>query len=70
MSNVWITGAARTPIGRFLGELTPFSAPELAGIAIRASMERSGVQPDEIDEVVLGNPFVPLGVGISELQSP
>jgi acetyl-CoA C-acetyltransferase len=55
MSNVWITGAARTPIGRFLGELTPFSAPELAGIAIRASMERSGVQPDEIDEVVLGN---------------
>ncbi len=55
MSNVWITGAARTPIGRFLGELTPFSAPELAGVAIRASMERSGVQPDEIDEVVLGN---------------
>ena len=55
MSNVWITGAARTPIGRFLGELTPFSAPELAGIAIRASVERSGVQPDEIDEVVLGN---------------
>ena len=47
MSNVWITGAARTPIGRFLGELAPFSAPQLAGVAIRASMERSGAQPDD-----------------------
>ncbi|MBM3966585.1 MAG: thiolase family protein [Planctomycetes bacterium] len=55
MSNVWITGSARTPIGRFLGELASFSAPELAGVAIRATMERSGAGPDEIDEVVLGN---------------
>ena len=55
MNNVWITGAARTPIGRFLGELAPFSAPELAGVSIRGSLERSGFQPEDIDEVILGN---------------
>jgi acetyl-CoA C-acetyltransferase len=57
-----IVGAARTPIGRFLGGLSPLTAPELGGIAIRAAVERSGVDPAEIADVVLGN-VVSAGLG-------
>lgn len=49
-----ILGGARTPIGRFLGALSSFSAAELGGIALRAALERSGVAPEEVDHVVLG----------------
>src|SRR3569833_636455 len=38
-----IVSAVRTPIGRFLGGLSPLSAPELGGIAIRAAVERAGI---------------------------
>jgi len=57
-----IVGAARTPIGRFLGGLSPLSAPELGGIAIRAAVERSGIDPNEIGDVILGN-VVSAGLG-------
>lgn len=57
-----IVGAARTPIGRFLGGLAPLSAPELGGIAIRAAIERAGIDPAEIDDVILGN-VVSAGLG-------
>jgi acetyl-CoA C-acetyltransferase len=50
-----IVGAARTPIGKFLGALAPMSAPELGAIAIRAAVERSGVSVADIDEVIMGN---------------
>ncbi len=50
-----IVGAARTPIGRYLGGLAPLSAPELGAIAIRAALQRSGVPGDQIDEVILGH---------------
>ena len=50
-----IVGAARTPIGRYLGGLAPLSAPELGAIAIRAALQRSGVPADQIDEVILGH---------------
>ena len=50
-----ILGGVRTPIGRFLGGLSPLPAPELGGIAIRAALERSGVDPASVDEVILGN---------------
>jgi acetyl-CoA C-acetyltransferase len=49
-----IVGAARTPIGRYLGGLAPLSAPELGAIAIRAALQRSGVPADQIDEVIFG----------------
>src|SRR5215475_8743270 len=49
-----IVGAARTPIGRFLGGLAPLSAPELGAIAIRAALERSGVPADQVQEVIMG----------------
>jgi acetyl-CoA C-acetyltransferase len=50
-----ILGAARTPIGRYLGGLAPLTAPELGGIAIRTAVARSGVVPSAIQEVIVGN---------------
>jgi len=50
-----IVGAARTPIGRYLGALSSLSAPQLGGIAIREAVRRSGVAPDRIQEVIMGN---------------
>jgi acetyl-CoA C-acetyltransferase len=62
MSDVVIVGAARTPIGAFLGGLAPLAAPKLGAIAIRAALERSGVPFEAIDEVYMGN-VVQAGVG-------
>jgi acetyl-CoA C-acetyltransferase len=59
---VVIVGAARTPIGAFLGSLAPLTAPRLGAIAIRAALERAGVAPDAVDEVVMGN-VLQAGVG-------
>ena len=50
-----IVSAARTPIGRYLGALAPLTAPELGAIAIRAALERSGVAPEKVDEVIMGH---------------
>jgi acetyl-CoA C-acetyltransferase len=49
-----VVGAARTPIGGFLGELKDASAPELGAVAIRAALERAGIDGDAIDEALLG----------------
>ena len=57
-----IVSAARTPIGKFLGALSPLSAPELGAIAIRAALERSRVPADLIEEVIMGN-VIQGGVG-------
>jgi len=50
-----IVSATRTPIGRFMGGLSPLSAPELGAVAIRAALDRSGVELDDIDEAIMGN---------------
>jgi len=50
-----IVSAARTPVGRFLGGLTPVKAPELGAVAIRAAIARAGIDAGEIQDVVLGN---------------
>ena len=44
-----IVSTARTPIGKLSGALASFSAMDLGGIAIRAALERAGVEPDQID---------------------
>jgi acetyl-CoA C-acetyltransferase len=62
VSEVVIVGAARTPIGAFLGSLAPLAAPKLGAIAIRAALERSGISDDKIDEVYMGN-VIQAGVG-------
>ena len=49
-----IISAARTPVGKFLGSLKGFTAPELGAIAVRESVKRAGVKPEEVDEVIMG----------------
>ena len=49
-----IISAARTPVGKFQGSLKGFSATELGGIAIKAAVERAGLQPADIDEAIMG----------------
>ena len=50
-----IVGAARTPIGKFLGGLSSLSAPELGGIAIREALKRSKVPAEDVQEVIMGH---------------
>src|SRR5437667_3151394 len=50
-----IVGAARTPIGKFLGALSPLSAPELGAIAIREALKRSKVPTEDVQEVIMGH---------------
>src|SRR6266571_7149506 len=57
-----IVGAARTPTGKFLGSLASFSAPQLGAIAIKEAVHRSGIDPEAIEEVIMGN-VVSAGVG-------
>ncbi len=57
-----ILGSARTPQGKFLGVLSSLTAAELGKIAVRAAVERSGIDAAEVDEVILGN-VVSAGVG-------
>jgi acetyl-CoA C-acetyltransferase len=59
---VVIAGAARTPIGSFLGTLAGVTAPGLGAVAIRAALLRSGFDPSQVDEVVMGN-VLQAGVG-------
>ncbi|MDO9076933.1 MAG: acetyl-CoA C-acetyltransferase [Brevundimonas sp.] len=53
--DVVIVSAARTPVGSFLGGLSSLPASKLGEVAIRAALERAGVKPDEVDEVILGH---------------
>ena len=55
MKNVWILGAARTPVGSFLGKLSSLPAHALGSAAIRGALRQSNVQPSAIESVVLGN---------------
>ena len=57
-----IVGAARTPTGKFLGGLASFTAPQLGALVIKEAVRRSGIAPDAIDEVIMGN-VVSAGVG-------
>lgn len=55
MTTVVIVSAARTPVGSFLGALSSLPASSLGTIAIRAALERAGVPPVDVDEVILGH---------------
>jgi acetyl-CoA C-acetyltransferase len=57
-----ILSAARTPIGRFMGALAPLSAAELGQTAVKAAVERSGIAPADLDEVIIGH-VVTAGTG-------
>jgi acetyl-CoA C-acetyltransferase len=57
-----IVGAARTPMGGFLGDFATVSASDLGAVAIRAAIERARVAAPDIDEVIMGN-VLPAGQG-------
>jgi acetyl-CoA C-acetyltransferase len=54
MSDVVIVSAARTPVGSFNGALSSLPASELGKVAIEAAISRAGLQPSDVDEVILG----------------
>lgn len=62
LRDVVIVGAARTPIGSFFGVLSSVPAPRLGAVAIKAALERAGLKPEQVDEVIMGC-VLPAGVG-------
>jgi acetyl-CoA C-acetyltransferase len=54
MPGSYIIAGARTPIGKMSGALASFSAAELGGFAIAAALQRAGVQPHEVEHVIMG----------------
>ena len=54
MKEVFLVNGARTPIGAFQGSLSSLSAPQLGSAAIKGALERAGIQPDQVDEVLMG----------------
>src|SRR5947209_19747795 len=60
--DVFLLSAARTPIGKFLGELSDLPAPRLGSVALAEALKRANVKPDQVDEVIFGN-VVQAGVG-------
>ena len=57
-----IAGMARTPLGDFQGGLSASTAPELGATAIKGALERAGVPPEDVDEVIMGC-VLPAGLG-------
>ena len=57
-----IVGAARTPMGAFLGDFAALTASDLGAVAIKAAIERAGIKPDDVHEVIMGN-VLPAGQG-------
>lgn len=55
MKEVVIVSAVRTPMGSFLGGLSSVSAPHLGAIAIKGALEKAGIDPKQVNEVMMGN---------------
>ena len=62
MKDIVIVGAARTPIGSFLGTLSSIPAPRLGATAIKCALENARVQPDQVEQVIMGN-VLQAGIG-------
>jgi acetyl-CoA C-acetyltransferase len=59
---VVIVSASRTPIGSFMGSLSTVSAPKLGSVAIKSALEKINLNPDQVQEVLMGN-VVSAGIG-------
>jgi acetyl-CoA C-acetyltransferase len=53
--DVVIISGCRTPVGKFQGSLTDFTAPQLGAIAVREAVKRAGIEPVQVDECIMGN---------------
>ena len=63
-NEVVLAGAVRTPIGTFGGSFVDTPATELGAVALREALKRAGIQPDEVDEVIMGN-VLSAGLGMN-----
>jgi acetyl-CoA C-acetyltransferase len=61
-TEVYILSAVRTPVGKYLGKLTPMTAPQLGAVVIREAVERASIKPTDVDEVIMGN-VISAGLG-------
>jgi acetyl-CoA C-acetyltransferase len=59
---VVIISGCRTPVGKFQGALSELSAPQLGAIVVREAVKRAGVDPNQVDECIMGN-VLPAGLG-------
>ena len=64
MKEVVIVSAARTAVGAFNGSLSGFSAPQIGSFAIKEAVNRAGIKPEEIDEVLMSLPEVKAGIAV------
>ena len=55
MKEIVILGAARTPIGSFMGTLSSLPAPRLGAVAIKGALDAAGVSADQVQQVIMGN---------------
>jgi acetyl-CoA C-acetyltransferase len=62
MREAVILSAVRTPIGKFLGSLTPLSAVDLGAIVVREAVKRAGIEAGQVDEIIMGN-VISAGLG-------
>src|SRR5947208_4662972 len=62
MPDAFILAAARTPVGKFLGELSELAAPQLGAIALKEALARAKAPADRINEAIFGN-VLQAGVG-------
>ena len=62
MKDIVIISGVRTPIGKFQGTLKSFPATQLGAMTVKAAVERAGLDPKQIDEVIMGN-VVSAGLG-------
>ena len=62
MKEAFIVSAVRVPTGKFLGALKDFTAPELGAMVVREAVKRAAIDPDAVDECIMGN-VVSGGVG-------
>ncbi len=60
--DVVIISGCRTPVGKFQGSLSDFTAPQLGAIAVREAVKRAGINPEQVDECIMGN-VVSAGLG-------
>ena len=61
-NDIVIISGCRTPVGKFQGSLSDFSAPQLGAIVVREAVKRAGVDPVQVDECIMGN-VVSAGLG-------
>src|SRR5204863_8145838 len=60
--DVVIISGVRTPVGKFQGSLSDFSAPQLGAMVVREAVKRAGIEADQVDECIMGN-VVSAGLG-------